>query len=56
VVVCTKATLDPSEKWNLGFKLKVTEPTFTQAGTNIEVTNTRFSYTNSNAIDIVQNI
>ncbi|MDD4530307.1 MAG: hypothetical protein PHO80_02015, partial [Candidatus Gracilibacteria bacterium] len=56
VIVCTKSTLNSSEKWNLGFKLKVTEPTFTQAGSKIEVTNTKFSYTNSNGIDISQNI
>lgn len=55
-IICNKLSLTPGEKWNINFKLKVIEPNFSQAGLNIQVTNTTFNYKNSNNLDINQNI
>ena len=55
-ITCSKASLAPSEKWNVTFGLTVTEPTFTQAGKDIEVTSTRLTYTESSGLPVNQNL
>jgi len=55
-ITCTKNTLNSEEKWNIIFSIEIIEPNFSQKWKDIEVTNTTFSYINSDNKSINQKI
>ena len=55
-IICLKDNLESWNEWNINFNLEIIDPTFSQRWRKIEVTDTIFTYTNSNSKNIIQNI
>lgn len=55
-ILCTKDSLSAGNTWTIKFGLKVNEPNFTKAGTNIVVTKTHLTYIDSKWIPVDQNL
>jgi len=54
IITCQKALLGPGENWDINFSIRVNEPSVTQAGNNIAISQSTLTYTNDRDIIVSQ--